>query len=438
MVIAAPHSNSGKTILTLGLIRAFGEKGLAVAPAKTGPDYIDTAFLSAVAHAEAINLDPWAMSGDRLGASASAQAVDTDLMLVEGVMGLFDGAADGSGSTGDLAAILGLPVILVVDASHQSQSIGALVSGFVNWRKNVRIGGIVLNKVGSDRHLLLLKNALAQTGIPVVGALPRIKDLQVPGRHLGLVLPGEIGRFEALASEAGKLVATHCDLDAILDLATPVERTPRRCSLAPLGQHIAIAKDAAFAFIYQHWLNDWRAQGAQISFFSPLGDQGPDESADAIFLPGGYPELHGEVLAGASGFIAGMHRAQSRGKLIYGECGGYMVLGQSLTDQQGVTHKMAGLLPHDTFMDRPRLVLGYRNLNHAAGLPWPRALRGHEFHYSSSGDHNARPLFTASDALGNELDPMGAVVGRVMGAYAHVIDQAGDVDVADVEAGADK
>jgi cobyrinic acid a,c-diamide synthase len=187
---------------------------------------------------------------------------------------------------------------------------------------------------------------------------------------------------------------------------------------------VAIARDAAFAFLYPHWLRDWQAAGATLTFFSPLADEAPDPAAGAVFLPGGYPELHGETLAAATHFHAGLVAARDRGALVYGECGGFMVLGQSLTDKAGVTHRMAGLLPHETRIDRPKRVLGYRRLTHASPLPLPARLNGHEFHYSSARRTQGTPLFEASDALGEALPPMGLVVGRVMGSYAHVIDAA--------------
>ncbi|VAW19671.1 Cobyrinic acid a,c-diamide synthetase [hydrothermal vent metagenome] len=429
-MIGAPGSGSGKTMFTLGLAAALRQNGRRVAPAKAGPDYIDTAFLSLAAQREAINLDPWAMPVLQIKARAVAHAANADLLLVEGVMGLFDGAANGAGSSADLAAMLQVPAILVVDAAHQSHSIAALVSGFVNWRKDIMIAGIVLNNVGSKRHETLLRQALRKIDVPVLGAIGRNADLKLPGRHLGLVLPGEIENGREFINKAAQIVARDCDLDKICDLAAPITApiaTSRPFKpLAPLGQNIAVARDTAFAFIYQHWLNDWRDMGASISFFSPLANQGPGKLADAVFLPGGYPELHGEQLASATNFFVGLRAALDRGALIYGECGGFMVLGQTLADKKGKTHKMAALLPHQTFIDRPRRVLGYRHLRHFSPLPWPKDLSGHEFHYSTGSRHELTPLFAASDALGNELEPMGAVLGRVMGSYAHVIDHKED------------
>ena len=423
LVIAAPRSGSGKTVLTLGLLAALKARGIAVSPAKTGPDYIDTAIIGRVAGAAAVNLDPWAMAPERLRAIAVQQAASADLLLVEGVMGLFDGAADGSGSTADLAAALGLPVILVVDAERQSQSVGALVHGFATWRRDIAIGGIILNRVATTRHERMLRVALEPTGLPVLGAIPRRAALGLPDRHLGLVLPGEIAGFDAAVAAASEAVAEYIDLNRLLALSAPLPApaTDGR-ALAPLGQRIAVARDDAFAFLYRHWQDDWRAAGANIRLFSPLADEAPAADADAVLLPGGYPELHAGRLAAAATFMDGLRAAAARGALIYGECGGFMVLGEALTDKDGATYPMAGLLPVATRIDRPKRTLGYRRLSHGSPLPWPVDLTGHEFHYSSAVTQSDTPLFTATDALGTVLAPTGAVVGRVMGSYAHVID----------------
>ena len=430
LVIAAPRSGSGKTIVTLGLLAALQRRGLGVAPAKTGPDYIDRAILARVAGSEAVNLDPWAMSADRLRALASSHAMAADLLLVEGVMGLFDGAADGAGSTADLAATLSLPVILVVDADRQGQSVAALVSGFARFRPGVEVTGLIVNRVATTRHEQMLLAALKPLGIPVLGVLPRRDALHLPERHLGLVLPAEVAAFDTVVAAAADVIEAFVDLNRLLALSSPIPLPTSPSAhgrrLAPLGQRIAVAMDDAFCFIYPHMLSDWRAQGAEITPFSPLADEEPRMNSDAIYLPGGYPELYGARLSAASRFHAALHLGSASNTLIYGECGGYMVLGRTLTDADGVIHRMSGLLPISTDISRPRRTLGYRRLRHASPLPWPQDLMGHEFHYSTGGAAN--PLFSSTDALGAPLPPMGAVVGRVMGSYAHVIDVAGMPD----------
>lgn len=424
-VIAAPRSGSGKTVITLGLLAALRQRGVIVAPAKTGPDYIDPTFLGRAALREAVNLDPWSMRPHRLKQLAATQATGADLLLVEGVMGLFDGAADGYGATADLAELLDLPVVLVVDADRQSQSVAPLVAGFAHWRVGVRVAGVILNRVASMKHERMLVDALAATGIPCLGAIPRNPALVLPERHLGLVLPGEVSAFSGFLDEAAKVIGDYVDLDKLQALAAPLAEADEPSQpLAPLGQRIAIARDDAFAFAYPHLLDGWRAMGAELRFFSPLADEAPGADADAVFLPGGYPELHGNTLAAADNFKSGLVAARDRGALIYGECGGFMVLGEALVDKSGTSHAMAGLLPVTTRIDRPRRILGYRRLQQAGDLPWPGQLNGHEFHYSSARQSRLPPLFAATDARGEDMPAMGAVIGRVMGSYAHVIDAA--------------
>src|SRR5687768_9343300 len=222
LVIAAPRSGSGKTVVTLGLLAALRRRGIVVAPAKTGPDYIDPAFLGRAALRDAVNLDPWSMRPKRLKALAGMQAIGADLLLVEGVMGLFDGAADGFGSTADLAELLELPVVLVVDAERQSQSVAPLVAGFANWRVGVRVAGVILNRVASMKHERMLIDALAVTGIPCLGAIPRSAALVVPERHLGLVLPGEVGAFETFLDTAAETIGDFVDLARLQALAAPL------------------------------------------------------------------------------------------------------------------------------------------------------------------------------------------------------------------------
>lgn len=425
LVIAAPSSGAGKTTLTLALLRALARRGLRVASAKTGPDYIDPAFHAAASGRPCVNLDPFAMRGELLGALAARQAADADILVVEGVMGLFDGAADGTGSTADLAARLSLPVVLVVDAAKQSQSVAALVRGFRDHRTDIDVAGVILNRTGSPRHETMLRAALDAIGMPVLGVVARDAGLERPERHLGLVQAGEHGDLDAFLDHAATRVAATCDLDALIRLARPLPAAGETPTLSPPGQRIAIARDTAFAFSYPHLVEGWRAQGAEITFFSPLADEAPDSLADAVYLPGGYPELHAARMAEASAFRAGMHAAAERGALVYGECGGYMVLGDGLVDAQGVRHAMLGLLPLETSFATRKRHLGYRRLLAHAGAPWQGPLTGHEFHYSTLvREGEASRLFEARDATGTSLGDVGLRVGRVMGSYVHLIDRA--------------
>ena len=360
LIIAAPRSGSGKTLVTLGLLAALKRRGLAIAPAKTGPDYIDRAILARVAGSEAVNLDPWAMQPDRLRTLATQHATGADLLLIEGVMGLFDGAADGTGSTADIAATLKLPVVLVVDAEKQGQSIAALISGFAHFRADVEIAGIIVNRVATTRHERMLTAAITPLGIPVLGVLPRRETLILPERHLGLVMPAEVATFDGIVAAAAAAMEEFVDLNRLLALSSEIA-SPKAISspsLTPLGQRIAIARDDAFSFLYPHILRGWREQGAELSFFSPLANEHPAMDSDAVYVPGGYPELHGSAIASATDFHTGMQAARDRYALIYGECGGYMALGETLTDKAGTTHRMTGLLPISTGISRPRRTLG--------------------------------------------------------------------------------
>ncbi|WP_244493577.1 cobyrinate a,c-diamide synthase [Aureimonas sp. N4] len=420
-VLAAPQSGSGKTLTTLALLRLLTRQGMALRSAKAGPDYIDPAFHAAATGHPSVNLDPFAMRPDLLRALAFA---DARPLVVEAMMGLYDGAADGSGSAADLAEMLGLPVVFLVDCAKQSHSIAALVRGFRDHRPSLRFAGLMLNRVGSLRHETLLRDALKPLGLPILAVLPADPALTLPERHLGLVQAGERADLAGFLDRAAAWMASGLQpgaLDGLLGVTLRAPAPPK--PLAPLGAHIAVARDTAFAFSYPHLLEGWRQAGAALSFFSPLADEGPAAEADAVFLPGGYPELHAGRLAAASRFPEGMQAAARRGALIYGECGGYMALGEGLVDADGIRHGMLGLLPVETSFAQRKRHLGYRRLAPLPGAPWPHALTGHEFHYATIvREGAAERLFEARDAVGTDLGAMGLRRGRVMGSFAHVID----------------
>jgi len=423
LIVAAPASGCGKTLVTLALIRALKERGMCVASAKAGPDYIDPRFHEAASGRTAYNLDPWAMRTGTSDGLIDLLGLDSDLIVIEGVMGLFDGPHRHRGSTGDLAARLGLPVVLVIDASHQAQSAAALARGFADFRHDVEVAGVILNRTASERHAETCRFALREANIPVIGAVMRDPALALPARHLGLVQAGEHPGLEAFIAGAAERTKTSLDLDAVLRLARePSTGIQEWQPLAPLGQRIAVASDAAFGFAYPHLIEGWRRQGAEIMPFSPLADEAPQAAADAVFLPGGYPELHAGKLAANTGFLTGLTAAAGRGAIVYGECGGYMVLGQGLIDAEGQRHAMSGLLPNETSFAERRLSLGYRHMAHASPLPFAARLRGHEFHYCTEIGPAIEPLFSATDASGGEHTDHGSRLGTVMGSWLHVID----------------
>lgn len=435
LIIAAPSSGSGKTVLTLGLLRHLARAKVRVASFKAGPDYIDPAFHEEATGRPCINLDPWAMAPSRLAGLVGRWGGEADLCICEGVMGLFDGATARRGSTADLAAGLGWPVILVADTRSQGASAAAVVRGFATHRPDVRVAGVVFNRVASDRHAQVLTEACrdALPDVPVLGWVGRISDLELPSRHLGLIQALEHPDLEDFLDRAAALVADAVDVEALVALAAPGpagSSTDLPPPLPPIGQRIAVAMDGAFTFRYPPVIEGWREAGAEISFFSPLGDQGPKPDADAIYLPGGYPELHAGTLAGNRTFLDGLRAKASEGAAILGECGGYMVLGQGLEDSTGERHAMVGLLPLATSFVRRKLTLGYRRaVTLAAGPLGPAGsvFMGHEFHYAvilEEGPGTA--LFACTDAEGTDRGPAGLVEGTVAGSFVHLIDRETD------------
>jgi len=414
-LIAAPASGSGKTTITLGLLRALFQDGIILRGAKSGPDYIDPRFHEAACGQPCLNLDAWAMPPARIRALASGTP-----LIVEGAMGLFDGAPpDGKGACADLARLLHLPVVLIVDASRMAQSIAPIVKGFARHDPTVTIAGVILNKVGSPRHETMLRDALRDTGIPVIGAIPRTATLIQPSRHLGLVQAQERPDLDAYLSQAADIVRENLDLSLLPNLSPQPDASALR--IPPPAQSIAIARDAAFAFAYPHLLDDWQAAGATIQTFSPLADDSVP-AADLIYLPGGYPELHAGRLANNARFLTSLCLAAQTTD-VYGECGGYMTLGETLTDADGYSHKMAGLLALNTSFAKRKLHLGYRHITATTG-PFTGSWTAHEFHYASTISAQGQPLFTAQDATHTTLPDMGLIAGRVSGSFAHIIDRA--------------
>lgn len=430
LLIAAPASGSGKTTFTLGLLRALRQRGIGVASGKAGPDYIDPAFHAAAAGSPCLNFDPWAMRAELLSANSSLHRAGGRMLVIEGMMGLFDGAADGTGTPADLAALLGLPIVLVIDVSRMSHSVAAVVHGFANFRADIRIAGVVLNRVASERHEGMLRRALEAVRMPVLAVIGNDKSLALPERHLGLVQAGEHAALEQFIDSAASTVSKACDFELLLRAAQQNVVRPTAANierLMPLGQRIAVARDTAFAFCYEHMLLGWRRRGAEISFFSPLADEAPAADADAVYLPGGYPELHAETLANANRFQAGLRDAAKQGVRIFGECGGYMVLGDGLVDAAGTRHGMLGLLPVVTSYEKRQRHLGYRRLTPLGGSFFEKPMTAHEFHYSTIvSEGEADRLFAVRDALGADLGTAGLQRGNVAGSYMHLIDLAGD------------
>ncbi len=429
LIVSAPRSGAGKTTVALALLAALVRRGLAVQAAKAGPDFIDPAFHAAATGRPSVNLDSWAMPPALLDALMGGAADRADMLVVEGVMGLFDGIEAPlrrSGSTADLAARFGLPVLLVVDASGQSQSAAAVVRGFANLDPHVTIAGVVLNRVGSERHKRLVSGAISSLGVPIFGSISRDAALALPERHLGLVQASEHSDIGTMLSRLADLAERQFDLDGIIRIATAPRITPALggAPLRPPGRRIALAEDDAFTFVYPHLIAGWRREGAEIVPFSPLADEAPPESCDACWLPGGYPELHAGRLAAAQKFCEGLRRFATTRK-VHGECGGYMVLGESLEDADGVSHAMTGLLGHATSFAQKKLHLGYREARLLADSPLgPEGslVRGHEFHYASLiATGNDAPLAELAGGQGQALGTAGGRRGNVTGTFFHAI-----------------
>ena len=434
LIIAAPRSGAGKTTVTLGLLRALARRGVVVQPFKCGPDYLDPAFHAIAAGRASFNLDSWAMAADRIATLAAGASTGADISVVEGVMGLFDGAAapgrSGSGTTADLASLLGWPVVLVLDVAGQTETAAAVALGCARYRNDVEITGVILNRVASARHFALIAPAFERIKMPVFGSILREDLIVLPERHLGLVQAQEIPAVDERLDRLADLVDAAVDVNGVKASARAAKVLPAGGAgtrLLPPGQRIALAQDAAFSFMYPHLLRQWREAGAEIIPFSPLADEAPDAAADAVWLPGGYPELHAGALASARNFREGLGKLARRSIPIHGECGGYMVLGCGLEDASGHRHAMTGLLGLETSFAKRKLHLGYRRARlraacclGAAGLE----LFGHEFHYATTVSAGGEALVDCEDASGAAISEQGARRDATTGTFFHLIDRA--------------
>ncbi|USA03727.1 cobyrinate a,c-diamide synthase [Streptomyces lydicamycinicus] len=431
LVIAAPSSGAGKTTVATGLMAAFAEAGLTVSPHKVGPDYIDPGYHSLATGRPGRNLDAYLCGPDRIAPLFLHGAAGADLALVEGVMGLFDGAS-GMGelsSTAHVAKLLRAPVVLVVDASSQSRSVAALVHGFASWDPEVRLAGVILNKVGSDRHEELLREAMDSSGVPVLGALRRDGRAGTPSRHLGLVPVAE-RRAEAVESvaELAARVRAGCDLEALLALARTVPELPdaawdpaahlapaEGAAAAPKKPLIAVAGGAAFTFSYAEHAELLTAAGAEVAPFDPLRDEQLPPGTQGLVIGGGFPEMYAPDLSANAPLRAAVAALAASGAPVSAECAGLLYLSRSLDGKP-----MCGVLPAEARMTE-RLTLGYReavalrdNALAAAGT----RVRGHEFHRTA-----LEPGAGADPAWGlthPERRVEGFVAGGVHASYLHV------------------
>ncbi|MBO6078607.1 MAG: cobyrinate a,c-diamide synthase [Bacteroidaceae bacterium] len=377
LLIGAATSGSGKTTFTMGLLRALSRRGLRVQPFKCGPDYIDTQFHSIAAGRESVNLDTWMASPEHVREVYAHYCEEADVAVIEGVMGLFDGYDRMRGSSAEIAALLGVPVVLVVNARSSAYTVAALLHGMKTFRPEVKIAGVVFNQVASESHYAFLKDAAADAGVECLGWMPRADGIEVPSRHLGLTI-GMEQEISALADRVADLIEQN------VQLGTVPFCTLKTCKrgLSPIAHFVtAVARDRAFNFTYRENIDRLREMG-EVVFFSPLaGDELPE--ADLVYLPGGYPELFAPELSLNRMLASQLVQYAEKGGKILAECGGMMYLGRSVTDQEGKVWPMAGVLPIECTMEGARLHLGYRKMT-VGGVEF----KGHEFHYSkcANGD----------------------------------------------------
>ncbi len=431
VVIAGVRSGVGKTTIASGVMGALKRRGLRVQPFKAGPDYIDPTYHTIACGVPSRNLDTWLLPHPVAAEFFHRAAGAADIAVVEGVMGVFDGhsSLDEDGSTAELAKLLDAPVILIADAGKVARSVAAEVLGYQQFDPDLRIAGVILNGVGSERHLEFCQPQIeATTGLPVVGWLPRRDDLVQPERHLGLIPTVEGTVMSDWYDSLNAQIEQTIDLDAIVRIAGtaggpsdsdspvfPHERQPARCA-------IAVAQDRAFSFYYQDSLDMLSAWGAEVVPFSPLdGDALPD-GVGGVYLGGGFPELFAEELSRNKGMLDSVRSAIGRNVPVYGECGGLMYLGNSLSDLDGRQFPMVGAIPVVSSMEGRRLHLGYREVEACAEGPLLRAgerVRGHEFHWSVLQDPPGEE--SAAYRVVNQAGrPEGFRNGSVWASYIHV------------------
>lgn len=442
LIIAGTGSGAGKTTVTLGLMKALAARGLRVQGFKCGPDYIDPTYHTAVTGRASRNLDAWMTSPEYVRTAFAKASTGQDISIIEGVMGLYDGKdpLSNTGSTAEIALVTQTPVLLVVDVRSMARSAAAIVLGFQQLEPELNIAGVIVNRCGSAGHYGIVKKAIEQMcGIPVVGWLKRDEELSIPERHLGLVPAIERGELESLFQRAADVLLEGTDLDAIMAIAAGApsldawedaetfadssvhEKTQQTSEQRPT---IAVARDAAFNFYYPDNLELLEEAGARLTYFSPLAGEGIPDDADGIYLGGGFPEEFAADIAANLGFLAGLKEAVRKGMPLFAECGGYMVLAETLTDRQGETHAMAGIVPADVQMQTKRAALGYREAHAVKStflMEQGEGLRGHEFHYSTMTYKEGVEIPFAYETKGlRGMKAEGYAAGSVMAGYTHV------------------
>ncbi len=412
LLITATSSGCGKTTFTLGLLRALKRRGLSIASFKVGPDYIDPKFHELASGQKSINLDLYMMSKAHIQDTYQHYSQGKDVAITEGVMGLFDGSVKMRGSSAELAQTLDLPIILLVNAASSAYSVGAMIYGFANWQKNIKVAGVVFNRVASESHYRFLADAAEDAGIAALGYIPRHKGLDVPSRHLGLSLE-ELNKLDYFPNEVADLLEEHLDIERLLQLCTK-ELKPRvqevqeqEPSKNPI--RIAVASDEAFNFIYPENIKALERLG-EVSLFSPLRDKTLPE-ANLVYFAGGYPEFYLEQLSSNETMRESVRNyVEANGKVL-AECGGMMYLTQAIINEEGESYPMCGVLDNQATLEQMKLSLGYRSLKLQNGLE----LRGHEFHYSKLKDE------VKETTIAQQFNAKGIEVPTALMRYKNVI-----------------
>ncbi len=429
VVIAATQSGSGKTTIVTGLLAAFKAQGLKVQSYKIGPDYIDPGYHALASGRPAHNLDTWLVPEEKLPDIFQRTAGDADIAVIEGVMGLYDGGRNGVSSTAAVAKLLDAPVLLVINAKSMGESAAALALGFRAYDPEVRLAGVILNRLGSPTHREMIEEALARLDIPVYGAVSRNDAMTMPERHLGLVPVEENAREKETVAEIGRAVASQVNLDgikALAESAPPVAYPDAPAMPATRRARVAVAKDEAFSFYYPESLQVLESQGAEILPFSPLHDEALPE-ADGLLLGGGFPEMFAKELYANAGMRESIRRAAAAGLPIYAECGGFMYLMREMTDFDGNAYPMLGIVPGGVVMNRRLQTVGYvtaEMLRDTVLGPKGTVLKGHEFHFSSEAapdDAAAYPrAFSFRRSRRPEPYDAGYARGNILGSYLHL------------------
>ncbi|MFZ5427288.1 MAG: cobyrinate a,c-diamide synthase [Thermodesulfobacteriota bacterium] len=427
LLISGVRSGCGKTSLTLGLLAALTRRGLVCAPFKTGPDFIDPGLHALACGRESHNMDSWMLTAEANRSIFSRHAAGADVAVAEGAMGLFDGASGSSerGSAAHMAKLLGIPAVLVVDASGMGRSAAAVAQGFARFDPSLSLAGVVFNRVGGRGHREILAEAMAQAGMQVLGMLGRDAKLAIPSRHLGLTTAADLEDCPAWLDKLACWVEDGIDLDRLvgllpetmLDATAPVQD-------APPAVRLGVARDRAFCFLYGENLRLLRAAGAEPVFFSPLEDSRLPDGLDGLYLPGGYPEMHAGALSANASMLADLRSFCLSGRPALAECGGFMTLMEGFTDLEGRFHAMAGVFPCSARMGTRFAALGYREAVFQAATPLGppgTVARGHEFHYSSL---EALPEVSSAYSLSGRTGPIdtpeGFLAAGTLGSYVHL------------------